>query len=236
MGRDLHSPHPFPPFFYFNPLSPHGERRGGGSRRADQAISIHSPRMGRDTWRGRKHGRAENISIHSPRMGRDHLMQNTDQGDVHFNPLSPHGERHNRAKVHNYADNFNPLSPHGERRFIQCCIRFLFYFNPLSPHGERRFWALKMCRMKNFNPLSPHGERRLDDNGTHHAPAISIHSPRMGRDLYVSVNSITLSYFNPLSPHGERQFLANLLNRPTLFQSTLPAWGETYSSISRIKA
>mgnify|MGYP007000472071 CR=1 FL=1 len=35
--------------------------------------------------------------------------------------------------------------------------------------------------------------------------AISIHSPRMGRDLYTVLGIENVPYdFNPLSPHGER--------------------------------
>ena len=33
--------------------------------------------------------------------------------------------------------------------------------------------------------------------------------------------------FNPLSPHGERPNVLKHTDRPTRFQSTLPAWGET---------
>ena len=36
---------------HFNPLSPHGERLSMGTRTAEQFISIHSPRMGRDSQR-----------------------------------------------------------------------------------------------------------------------------------------------------------------------------------------
>ena len=94
MGRDRadtlgagHDPH-------FNPLSPHGERPKlatfwGASRQFQstlpawgetisdgaykhcEAISIHSPRMGRDVQDLRPRHVLLQISIHSPRMGRD---------------------------------------------------------------------------------------------------------------------------------------------------------------------
>ena len=78
------------------------------------------------------------ISIHSPRMGRDVSIRATRCDCFDFNPLSPHGER--------------PGSPADASASS--------YFNPLSPHGER-----------------PHILA-----GCSSAPAISIHSPRMGRD------------------------------------------------------
>ena len=57
--------------------------------------------------------------------------------------------------------------------------------------------------------------------------AISIHSPRMGRDERYIAARVLASNFNPLSPHGERLMLSRCLRRKGLFQSTLPAWGET---------
>ena len=58
----------------------------------------------------------------------------------------------------------------------------------------------------NFNPLSPHGER-------------PIHDPRRSRP----------KHFNPLSPHGERRAGTSNITTAEVFQSTLPAWGETGS-------
>jgi len=56
---------------------------------------------------------------------------------------------------------------------------------------------------------------------------ISIHSPRMGRD-YADMGRHKCSvYFNPLSPHGERHSGCLPLMIANIFQSTLPAWGET---------
>ena len=144
-------------------------------------ISIHSPRMGRDG-----HDRAGNdrrvISIHSPRMGRDAGAW------IRFNPL----------------DDFNPLSPHGERPPCSSMACIWVHFNPLSPHGERQQAHAGPKRACNFNPLSPHGERPT--------PAPRNPWPK---------------YFNPLSPHGERR--GGVCRRPPAraFQSTLPAWGET---------
>ena len=63
-------------------------------------ISIHSPRMGRDAGAGHG-GLGKAISIHSPRMGRDLFTLFEDNRAInHFNPLSPHGERHNNKNRH----------------------------------------------------------------------------------------------------------------------------------------
>ena len=105
------------------------------------------------------------ISIHSPRVGRD--------------------TQHDALQV--VHANFNPLSPRGER-----------------PSGGSSFQSLRWY----FNPLSPRGERRAGELIYASENDISIHSPRVGRDL------------NPMAPPKYA--------KP--FQSTLPAWGETLSS------
>ena len=56
---------------------------------------------------------------------------------------------------------------------------------------------------------------------------ISIHSPRMGRDMADPCLCRASYNFNPLSPHGERPSLQVGRWWSLSFQSTLPAWGET---------
>ena len=56
---------------------------------------------------------------------------------------------------------------------------------------------------------------------------ISIHSPRMGRDYSHAAQLHARSHFNPLSPHGERLVAPCSPLKGQIFQSTLPAWGET---------
>ena len=74
---------------------------------------------------------------------------------------------------------------------------------------------------------SPRMGRDLVLWGLDHVVVISIHSPRMGRDLGKYPFAATAYYFNPLSPHGERRELLQQAADKLLFQSTLPAWGET---------
>ncbi len=49
----------------------------------------------------------------------------------------------------------------------------------------------------------------------------------MGRDDFLTSTNTILYNFNPLSPHGERHVYIALIGYNLLFQSTLPAWGET---------
>ena len=172
------------------------------------------------------------ISIHSPRMGRDQGWDGETFAAVHFNPLSPHGERRRWENPPGVTLHFNPLSPHGERHQDDPLPGVPGDFNPLSPHGERQLFIF-------FSVVFY---------------CISIHSPRMGRDrsavkflpLQIRFQStlpawgetrpvlsewIATDNFNPLSPHGERHRAQRQKTTGEEFQSTLPAWGETlYSS------
>ena len=110
------------------------------------------------------------------------------------------------ALIHAEPDDFNPLSPHGERREFFGRKAGIFIFQSTLPAwGETWLPMPEPPKEDYFNPLSPHGERLR--GGSHPAPekGISIHSPRMGRDL----------------TSGSRTVIR------IAFQSTLPAWGET---------
>ena len=169
---------------YFNPLSPHGERRAGAvcsplgvrfqstlpawgetmllpTRPIDSKISIHSPRMGRDLKCLSHFLDFRHISIHSPRMGRDPMLLPTRPID---SKISIHSPRMGR----------DPTDTMGLRLYKD--------FNPLSPHGERRRGIGKWMK-KAY--ISIHSPRMGRDRRARNQPknrAISIHSPRMGRD------------------------------------------------------
>ena len=81
---------------YFNPRSPHGERRAHRVHRASE--SDFNPR-----------------SPHGERRSRSYIFV----GSTNFNPRSPHGERHTSREAKIVLKNFNPRSPHGERQYSQ---------------------------------------------------------------------------------------------------------------------
>ena len=117
------------------------------------------------------------------------------------------GETHRRREGADGGVYFNPLSPHGERQ--RYGLRFdaritISIHSPRMGRDPRRKCSAARDP-PHFNPLSPHGERPPPCSWNDHIGFISIHSPRMGRDLNVSGRRTT-------SP----------------FQSTLPAWGETF--------
>ena len=78
---------------YFNPRSPHGERRAG-VREIPPLIYFNPRSPHGERHRVRRHGMQPcNISIHAPRTGSDRFRSDGGSFRGHFNPRSPHGER-----------------------------------------------------------------------------------------------------------------------------------------------
>ena len=169
-----------------------------------EEISIHSPRMGRDapskspvnaanefqstlpawgeTLSDSRFPCFPSISIHSPRMGRDGPDRGLYGPILHFNPLSPHGERQGlpsarmvlRISIH---------SPRMGRDLVYCkYTASMANFNPLSPHGERLLNAVHQLSLSVISIHSPRMGRDAPPPPSRSSATISIHSPRMGRD------------------------------------------------------
>ena len=146
-------------------------------------ISIHSPRMGRDLNRMKDMG-FNIISIHSPRMGRDAIQSPAYLDEcisIHSPRMGRDGWNHRGA--HDPAD-FNPLSPHGERHCLDGLHHSGGDFNPLSPHGERPGALPGVQDGRWISIHSPRMGRDLTDKESVAKTEISIHSPRMGRDTH----------------------------------------------------
>ena len=143
------------------------------------------------------------ISIHAPRMGSDRFGRRHRPVGGHFNPRSPDGERQNRKRRSNQMKDFNPRSPDGER------------------HTRR------LCRTltRNFNPRSPDGERHGLPCGEVASRFISIHTPRMGSDLWTSTWRCPSNHFNPRSPDGERPSPQYRSFRPAAISIHAPRMG-----------
>ena len=124
----------------FNPRAPCGARRWmHGTCGRPRAISIHAPRVGRDSPVELVIGLTEAISIHAPRVGRDDLLCQSSGALSYFNPRAPCGARLvGRKKMHKKWDNFNPRAPCGARRYcgIAAC-HVDQHFNPRAPCGAR---------------------------------------------------------------------------------------------------
>ena len=88
------------------------------------------------------------------------------------------------------------------------------YFNPRAPCGARQEKGPNPSRENNFNPRAPCGARLTPQRGRRAPKKISIHAPRVGRDLAAS----------------------ELPPSIVLFQSTRPVWGATAIRGARARA
>ena len=153
------------------------------------------------------------ISIHAPRVGRD--VPASTSSNVYFD--------------------FNPRAPCGARLYTRRRWMGVKYFNPRAPCGARQQAQSFMQLLKYFNPRAPCGARRLTRLSSASGMRISIHAPRVGRDIYKAYHNGVIDNFNPRAPCGARLTLAGGLQGGEKFQSTRPVWGATsFEIISRI--
>ena len=168
-----------------------------------------------------------------------------------FNPLSPHGERPFPGLSLLRPVDFNPLSPHGERpagsraeaekglisihsprmgRDQTCPFRVDSngQFQSTLPAWGETGAELEVTHAFVFQSTLPAWGETNERSASTGKKAISIHSPRMGRDRGGGGIDGKGSHFNPLSPHGERPTNTAYKTSGPSFQSTLPAWGETH--------
>ena len=126
-------------------------------------------------------------------------------GSVHFNPRSPHGERHFFAisfllycRISIHAPRTG--SDRTKRRKKHCSTDF----NPRSPHGERHKLQVAFTNTHIFQSTLPaRGATYVDADGNIRK-RISIHAPRTGSDRMRPMLLLFSVDFNPRSPHGER--------------------------------
>ena len=146
---------------YFNPRSPHGERRlPRYNDLRHRRISIHAPRTGSDHIT-RRHHKCEEISIHAPRTGSD---GSTESYSILRYEISIHAPRTGSDRCRCCFARAHRISIHAPRTGSDMdksgCRCFCGYFNPRSPHGERQANEKSTEAKQDFNPRSPHGERR----------------------------------------------------------------------------
>ena len=194
--------------------------------------------------------RGGDISIHAPRTGSDLPCRAPSFARWHFNPRSPHGERHIRLPL---CVSRRGISIHAPRTGSDATIQRYTEYLGISIHAPRTgsdaFPCLAARAYSNFNPRSPHGERQLHSTRTPPRGDISIHAPRTGSDADSHGSrkvpnhfnprsphgerprwhgqSSGSTHFNPRSPHGERRLISACSSTLILFQSTLPARGAT---------
>ena len=235
---------------YFNPRSPHGERRACLLlEREPQEISIHAPRTGSDTAAATRGGKAQKFQSTLPARGATRTwiaitfttaFQSTLPArgatrcfsstciaiaiSIHAPRTGSDAFQPPRAAA---AQNFNPRSPHGERPGDSRRSSSPSNFNPRSPHGERPIDEKIISALEKFQSTLPARGATVPGAGSaarkSHFNPRSPHGERPERWPLLS----ELQYFNPRSPHGERRCTQQNVSIGKLFQSTLPARGAT---------
>ena len=124
------------------------------------------------------------ISIHPPRVGRDSCWRCKPRSAPYFNPPSPCGEGHRRDRWQlRHLRHFNPPSPCGEGPDLPMVV-----FSPLaiSIHpprvGRDRHPVPKRCRRWSFQSTLPVWGGTIVVIALAVILWISIHPPRVGRD------------------------------------------------------
>ena len=147
---------------YFNPRSPHGERRCKFIK--SESITY--------------------ISIHAPRTGSDVSFISLNKTNFHFNPRSPHGERHDIVKVPHcslYISIHAPRTGSDQQQLI-ICLNDREFQSTLPARGATSGLMPRSSASPYFNPRSPHGERPILALRSASPLPISIHAPRTGSD------------------------------------------------------
>ena len=169
---------------YFNPRSPHGERREGTGWRT--VCPYFNPR---------------------PPHGERRVCCTQKSTSITFQPTLP-ARGATRASSFRFAvgQEFQPTLP--ARGATYSCFSFCVIpaFQPTLPaRGATPTSGTIFPPAMHFNPRSPHGERQYGGLAVGGHLDISTHAPRTGSDGGYSPCGVAVACdFNPRSPHGER--------------------------------
>ncbi len=198
----------FPQNLYFNPRSPHGERR---HQRA-------APAAGGGDFNPRSpHGERLYLKLSALRSG-------------NFNPRSPHGERRQQKRLIQWRNYFNPRSPHGERRRQATETRRSSQFQSTLPaRGATRGYD---ARSVAHACISIHAPRTGSDGGTGRNAArrrgFQSTLPARGATIPSATRAFGTSRFQSTLPaRGATSAGIARKQAEKAFQSTLPARGAT---------
>ncbi len=149
---------------------------------AMQLVSIHAPRVGRDIGKSALIAMIM-VSIHAPRVGRDPFSSFSWIARKSFNPRAPRGAR--------------PVP--GNRFSLR------IWFQSTRPAWGATSMPVEMRKRLTFQSTRPAWGATCGYANPTETIRVSIHAPRVGRDLIADSSLIS----------------------PQMFQSTRPAWGAT---------
>ena len=151
-------------FSNFNPRAPCGARlMATGISERLTLISIHAPRVGRDPPLPPRGG-GERISIHAPRVGRDQGPKGDTGAQGAFQSTRPVWGATIKVANHRIDD--------------------LEFQSTRPVWGATRGAAPRGAPARDFNPRAPCGARLQPARMALWRHGISIHAPRVGRDIF----------------------------------------------------
>ena len=176
-----------------------------GGCRLRGRISIHAPRTGSDiltTFRAYD----RSISIHAPRTGSDGACRWRLDSPAHFNPRSPHGERHIAEIIITVWVLFQSTLPARGATVAALSEKSGISFQSTLPaRGATNWDDINKAYSEYISihaPRTGSDQRQMAD--VPQLPSISIHAPRTGSDAAETWQYAHTRNFNPRSPHGER--------------------------------
>ena len=147
-------------------------------------ISIHAPRVGRDTENCTALQMVR-ISIHAPRVGRDDPAPYDKTAGTDFNPRAPCGARPESGYTMGTVVVFQSTRPvWGATLALRGTRQISRYFNPRAPCGARQSLLYKYPLHEGISIHAPRVGRDLREQWAQKQADISIHAPRVGRDEY----------------------------------------------------
>ncbi len=193
---------------YFNPRSPHGERRAStGSFGRVTLFQSTLPARGATVHEGAHVPRVGDFNPRSPHGERRNLRRDGSTLIAHFNPRSPHGERHKASINSRLSDLISIHAPRtGSDTNNSRWTGLQSDFNPRSPHGERRCWHILSGKFIVFQSTLP-------------ARGATGCARRYKQWLY--------PFQSTLPARGATPLVTLWSGAALIFQSTLPARGAT---------
>ena len=191
-------------------------------------ISIHAPRVGRDSSFRRCPCTAAAFQSTRPVWGatradgwRRYVLQ-------HFNPRAPCGaRRRGRLAAHAGMANFNPRAPCGARLGPALSLSPSLLISIHAPRVGRDGCFVPARSPRAISIHAPRVGRDQLQPPPMYGGGISIHAPRVGRDCKDCIYYHKENNFNPRAPCGARLSLGVAITKMGGFQSTRPVWGAT---------
>ena len=172
------------------------------------------------------------ISIHAPRVGRDSSFRRCPCTAAAFQSTRPVWGATRADGWRRYVlQHFNPRAPCGARRRGRLAAHAgMANFNPRAPCGARPPGSPFAPSLPDFNPRAPCGARQALTVFYRCHKAISIHAPRVGRDEHAVVIIRVHCPFQSTRPVWGATMLFPQPQPQPQFQSTRPVWGATAAS------